>query len=169
MFQKKRLEKLSDNYETPECYFKQIIPFIQKDKMIWMPFYCSGRCKKIMEKLLKDNNLNNKVYHEKEDFFEKIKDTDFITNIQIIDNPPYSIKNKILKKVIEKDIPFMLLFPTNTIGLIFTQRIIKNKIQIIISPDYKGFIIDGKTTRAPPTTLIWICYKFNLDKDIIFL
>ena len=92
-------------------------------------------------------------------------------NIIIVSNPPYHNKNKMLKKLFDWDLPFILLMPIQTIAMVKTQRLLKNKnIQIIIPNIYKGFISkDGKQTKCPPFYICYICYNMNLERDIIYL
>ena len=39
-------EKDNDNYETDKEVWKRLEQYIPKDKIIWSPFYCSGKQKK---------------------------------------------------------------------------------------------------------------------------
>ena len=105
--------------------------------------------------------------HENKDFFSYFPER---KDLVVVSNPPYSQKNAVLKRLIEWDLPFIMLMSVTTLCYIKTQRIIKNKIQVIIPNIYKGFIDkDGKSTQCPPFYLCYVCYKMGLDKDIIYL
>ena len=124
----------------------------------------NGKIKKKWEKLGYD------CYHENEDFFysplPQPKD-----EIICVSNPAYSLRNKILRKLFQNDVPFIMLMPITTICYIKTQPILKDKgIQLIIPNIYKGFInLVGEETKCPPFYLCFICWKMELEKDIIYL
>tara|TARA_R100001594_G_scaffold134000_1_gene174920 strand:+ start:24 stop:518 length:495 start_codon:yes stop_codon:yes gene_type:complete len=152
----------NDDWETPIEYWKLLVPYIKKDKIIYDPFYMNGKAKEKWEE------LGYKCIHKEEDFFKA--DPPIEKNIIICSNPPYSKRNKVLQRLIEWEKPFIMLMPITTLCYIKTQRIIKDKIQIIIPNIYKGFINNkGQQTRSPPFYLCYICFKLNLEKDIIYI
>ncbi len=74
--------KVNDDWETPKYVWEQIIEYIPKDKQIWCPFYYKGN-------------------HTLKEFFDIIhNDEDFFENDRgdiVVDNPPFSIKKKIIQ------------------------------------------------------------------------
>ena len=152
----------NDDWETPIEYLKIITPFLNKDISIYDPFYFNGKIKEKWE------SLGYKCIHKNEDFYNINKPKE---NVIIVSNPPYHDKNKMLNRLFEWDLPFILLMSIQTMAFIKTQKILKDKnIQIIIPNIYKGFIDkDGKETKCPPFYMCFICYKINLEKDITFL
>ena len=153
----------NDDWETPAEYLKIITPFLNKENIIYDPFYFNGKIKEKWE------NLGYECIHKNENFYDV--DVPANKNIIIVSNPPYHNKNKMLKKLFDWDLPFILLMPIQTIAIVKTQRLLKNKnIQIIIPNIYKGFISkDGKQTKCPPFYICYICYNMNLERDIIYL
>jgi hypothetical protein len=153
----------NDEWETPIEYWQLLTPYIPKYKTIYDPFYMNGKAKSKWEKLGYD------CYHENEDFFFTDPPTDPET--VIVSNPPYSRRNAVLRRLMLWNVPFVLLMPITTLCYIKTQPILKGKnIQVIIPNIYKGFInLKGEQTKCPPFYLAFICYKMNLDKDILYL
>ena len=154
----------NDNWETPIEYLELITPFINDNAIIYDPFYMNGKIKQKWEK------LGYTCIHENKDFFFSLPpqtERDLIC----VSNPPYSLRNRVLRRLFEVGVPFIMLMPITTIAYIKTQPILKDKdIQIIIPNIYKGFInADGEETKCPPFYLCFICWKMNLEKDITYL
>lgn len=141
---------VNDYWATPLYAWKQIEEYIPTDKEIWCPFYYNGNHK------LKE--LRN-IIHNDEDFFENNRGD------IVIDNPPFSIKKKVIKRLIELEKPFILLLPVSTICYQYFPR--DKNIQLIIPPKRINFKADGTSSCSFDT--IYICYNINLNKDIIFL
>ena len=102
-----------DEWATSQRAWNALAKHLEKfkGKKIWAPFYYDGKVKT----RLKQAGFRGKVTHEKRDFFKLMNDSKFLANVDaIIDNPPYTgkgMKEKILTKLIAKDVPFCLLFP----------------------------------------------------------
>ena len=89
--------KINDDCETPLEVWENIKEYIPKDKKIWCPFYFKG-----VHKL---EELGFDIIHKDEDFFQN-NEGDII-----IDNPPFSIKKQVLKRLLEIEInSFIRLF-----------------------------------------------------------
>tara|TARA_R110002012_G_scaffold46417_3_gene122717 strand:- start:1864 stop:2355 length:492 start_codon:yes stop_codon:yes gene_type:complete len=148
-----------DNYNTPLKGWTDILQFINKDANIWCPFYNDG---KLLEHL---NSLHyNNVYHEEIDFFEYWKDDHIL-----IDNPPYSIKEEIIKRCYDKNISFALLLPLDTIERKYIYKY-KNNLQLVM-PTIRYNYTEGNGT--PPFKSVWFCWNMNQylnsNKDIVWL
>lgn len=141
-----------DNFITPIEVWKNIKQFIPNDKKIWCPFYYDG------VHTLRD--LGYDIIHENEDFFNNNKGD------IIIDNPPFSIKKKILEYCLKLDKPFILIMPSSTINYQYFRKF-KNKIQIIIPPKRYNFDKIKKSSATFDT--FYYCYKIGLEKDITWL
>lgn len=153
--------KESDNYITNELGWEQLIPFIPKDKKIWSPFYCDGSQKEIFKK----NGID--IIHEDKDFFEyEPEEWDII-----IDNPPFSIKKEVLKRVKSFGKPFILICPSMMISYKYFQEDFKDKIQIIIPQKRITFkqLNSEKKNYNPPFASFYFCYGCNLKKDLTFI
>jgi hypothetical protein len=101
----------SDEWYTPENAIYPILKHLKPNSKIWCPF---DKEESNFVKMLKKEGHDVKSTHidEGEDFFklEPMKNCDYI-----ISNPPYSVRNEILKRMFSFKIPFMLLMNTNGI------------------------------------------------------
>ena len=160
-FWKKKEGGHGDHYQTHIDYLKIIDKFIPKDIQVNDPFYGSGLVKTYWKE------LGRNIIHEDSDFFTE----DFSTTDYIISNPPFSKIADILTHLFIINKPFSLLIPLQKIAQVKIQRILKEKnIQVIISDCYKGFLTpEGEPTRCSSMYTCWLCYKMDLDKDLIFL
>ena len=151
--------KKDDAYMTPMSVFQSIKHLIPKDKIIFEGFYGNGNSGKYLKE------LGFKVESHDVDFFD---DQSFEYDI-IISNPPYSIKAKVFKKLYEIDKPFTMLIPVATMTKQYLKKYFKDQIQIVIPEKRIQFLKNGEQTNRCYFDTIWICYKMNFDKNIIFL
>ena len=153
------IDKSSDNYITNKEDWERIKQFIPKDKQIWAPFYCDGKQKEYFAEMGFD------IIHEDEDFFENNKGD------IIIDNPPFSKKKEILKRLKELDKPFILVCPSMLLSYKYFQEDFKDNIQIIIPHKRVNFrhLESTKKNYSPPFASFFFCYKMNLEKDLMFI
>lgn len=100
--------KKSDEVYTPENAILPLLKYINKSKTVWCPFDLEGQSKYI--DVFKKNGIKVIASHidSGQDFFEyePIEKYDYI-----ISNPPFSMKDKILKRLNELDKPFAMLLP----------------------------------------------------------
>jgi hypothetical protein len=149
----------NDDAETPEEIWKVILKYIKKDKILWLPFYCNGLAGKIVDK------LGYKNIHIKKDFF-----TYEPANYDLlIDNPPYSIKKKIIDRCYKLGKPFALLIPLETILYKYSlEKFQHDKDFQIIAIKKINFIRNGiQATGNNPMRFCWYCYKLNLPHRLI--
>ena len=148
-----------NNWNTPSGVWNKVIEFIPKDKTVWMPFYNDGYA----GEYLRGKGFN--IIHENVDFFESDKGD------IVIDNPPYKdknivkIKDKIMKRLIELDKPFMLLLPSTTIQTQYFDSLHNEHFQLLIPREkynFEKFV--GDKTKCPFYTL-WVCYKMGFERD----
>jgi hypothetical protein len=154
-------DKDSDNYITNKNEWERIKQFIPKDKVIWSPFYCDGKMKEYFKEMGFD------IIHEDKDFFSYTPEYDLV-----IDNPPFSKKKEVLKKLNELDKPFILICPSMLLSYKYFQEYFKDKnIQIIIPFKRINFkhLNSEKKNYSPPFASFYFCYKINLPKDITYI
>ncbi len=152
-------DKDSDNYITNKEDWEKIKQYIPKDKQIWSPFYCDGKQKEYFK------DMGFDIIHEDEDFFQNNKGD------IIIDNPPFSKKKEILKRLKDLDKPFILIAPSVLLGYKYFQDYFKDNLQIIVTYNrikFKHLNSDNKN-YTPPYASFFYCYKMNLEKDLIFI
>lgn len=153
-------EKESDNYITNKIAWEQIKEYIPKDKVIWSPFYCDGKQKEYFAEMGFD------IIHEDKDFFTYTPEYDIV-----IDNPPFSKKKEVLKKLKELDKPFILIAPSMMLSYKYFQDYFASNIQVIIPRTRITFknLNSDKKNYTPPFASFYFCYKMNLKRDIIWL
>ena len=152
-------DKDSDNYITNKEDWERIKQYIPKDKIIWSPFYCDGKQKEYFAEMGFD------IIHEDEDFFENNKGD------IIIDNPPFSKKKEILKRLKQLDKPFILICPSVLLVYKYFQDYFKNDLQLMIPYNRIKFkhLNSNNKNYTPPYASFYFCYKMNLPKDLIWL
>ena len=152
-------DKESDNYITNKIEWERIKEYIPTDKKIWSPFYCDGKQKEYFKEMGFD------IIHEDEDFFENNKGD------IIIDNPPFSKKKEIFKRLKEIDKPFILIIPSVMLCYKYFQEYFSDNLQIIIPKTRIKFKHINSTNKnyTPPYASFFFCYKMNLEKDLIFI
>lgn len=152
-------DKDSDNYITNEDDWIRIKDYIPKGKKIWSPFYCDGKQKEYFQKMGYD------IIHEDKDFFSYTPEYDIV-----IDNPPFSKKKEILKRLKELDKPFILIAPSMLLSYKYFQEDYKD-IQVLIPYKRINFkhLKSDKKNYSPPFASFYFCYKMNLEKDLIFI
>lgn len=143
--------KKFDDCITPISVWDSIKEYIPKDKEIWCPFYFNGT------HTLRD--LGFDIIHNDEDFFDNNRGD------IIVDNPPFSIKRKILERLNQLEKPFILIMPVSTICYQYFKDF--KDIQIIVPNKRINFAPDLKSSAS--FDCLFYCYKMNLPKDIIFL
>ena len=152
-------DKDTDNYITNKYDWERIKDYIPKDKIIWSPFYCDGKQKEYFE------DMGYNIIHQDKDFFSYTPEYDIV-----IDNPPFSKKKEILKKLKELDKPFILICPSMMLSYKYFQEDFKD-IQILIPYKRINFkhLNSDKKNYSPPFASFYFCYKMNLEKDLIFI
>lgn len=148
---------------TPEEAILPLIPYLKNFKLIWDCAYGGGRLAEHFNKY-GFNVIGNTNYNFLQNNSEKIGIFDVI-----ITNPPYSEKDKFLKKAFEIGKPFAFLLPLTTLEGIKRGKMFKdNKIQIIIPNRRINFEIPSGKKSAWFATA-WFCYKLNLPEDLMFV
>ena len=152
-----------DNYETPEHVWKLFFKFYTcREKRIWLPFYCKGKCASYLE-----IHYGQNYVHCNEDFFKWTPEFDVI-----VDNPPYSCKKEVFERCIALGKPFALYVPLDTMERGYIRKLMNGSdLQIIIPAKRTDFITDYEIGHSsPPHKTIWICWKMNIadGRQIIF-
>lgn len=106
-----KTDKASDEVYTPEIAVLPLLKYIDKSKTVWCPFDIGGQSKYI--EVFKKNGIKTIASHidTGQNFFEYEPDEEYD---YIISNPPFSIKDMILKRLDELNKPFAMLLPLPT-------------------------------------------------------
>lgn len=100
-------DKASDLVYTPSYAVYPIVSYINPQWTIWCPFDCEDS---EYVNILKDNG-NNVIYSDistGQNFFSYEPDVEYDC---IISNPPFSLKDKIIKRLYELQKPYAILLP----------------------------------------------------------
>lgn len=160
------VKKKLDDYNTPFYVWEILLNYLDLDKktIIYEPFYNDGLSKTYLEKLGYKN-----IIHNQENFFHNYEKYEYDI---IISNPPYSIKKNILKILYQINKPFCLIMPTAIISKLYLKNIFKHDIldiQYIIPNRRLQFQKNGNINKQTPFDTLFLCYKMNLERDIVYL
>lgn len=158
---------LSDEWYTPKNAVESILKYIPVGKIIWCPF---DKEESNFVKVLRENGYTVECSHIDN------KDGDFF-NYQplewdmIVSNPPYSIRNDILRRAFSFGKPFALLMNTN--GLFDSQV----RWDLFNQNDFSLFYLKGRVNymkeygkvekTSPPFQSAYITSKL-FDSKIVF-
>jgi len=154
----------NDEFYTPEIAVEMILPFIPKHMTrIWE---CTAIKESKIVKVLRENGYTVIPTHIKDGCdFLKFEPVDYDLNVT---NPPYSIKDRFLKRAFELGKPFMFLLPISTLEGVGRIRMFQNNhIQLII-PDRRFSFFPGRDFGHWFQTS-WFTWGLNLGKDMNFI
>tara|TARA_R110000868_G_scaffold108515_2_gene296135 strand:+ start:49 stop:573 length:525 start_codon:yes stop_codon:yes gene_type:complete len=164
--QKKEFSKRGtfDELYTPNEAVEMILPYIPNNvKTIWE---CTAIKESKIVKVLRDNGYNVITSHieDGEDFFDyEPQQYDLI-----ITNPPYSLKDKFLKRAYDLEKPFMFLLPLTALEGIKRGKMYNNNgIQLIIPNKRFNFKPEKNSSAWFQTS--WFTHKLNLECDLNFV
>lgn len=156
----------SDEVYTPEYAIKPILKHIPFEvSKIWCPF---DEKDSNFVKLLENAGYEVFASHIKngQDFFDYEPEEDYDA---IISNPPFSLKDKILKRLNELKKPYAMLLPLPTLQGQKRFEYLKN-CQALIFDKRINYYKNKETKeiqRGAAFASIYICKDF-LEKDLIF-
>lgn len=116
-----------DEVYTPFYAVEPLLKYISKDKTIWCPFDEEWSA---YYQMFKENGYNviRSSLVEGQDFFtyEPSEEYDII-----VSNPPFSKKDKILRRLSELEKPYAILLPVNSIQGKSRYEVFKEGIQLL--------------------------------------
>lgn len=97
----------ADKQYTPRTAVEPLVKYIKKDAVIWCPFDTD---KSEYVKVFRENGFKviNSSLTYGQDFFTYEPEEEYDV---IISNPPFSLKDKVLKRLYELDKPYAMLLP----------------------------------------------------------
>ena len=152
------VEFKDDDYETPSNILDSLTPYLEKDKIIYDPFYCNGT---VIEEWKK---LNYTCINEKKDAFDR----EHPNFDYLISNIPFSLKKKCVELAFKLDKPFMLLMPIDALGSKWIGKYF-DKFQFIIPNGRYNFLKNNELGKGSWFDTMWLCYGMNLKEKIIKL
>jgi type I restriction-modification system DNA methylase subunit len=157
-------DKASDEVFTPRYAVTPIVKYIKKDSVIWCPF---DEEDSEYVKVLRENGFKVIATHiiNGQNFFEYEPEEYDV----IISNPPFSIKDDILKRLDELKKPYAMLLPLPTLQGQKRFKYLKNTEALIF--DKRVNFFKDKTTKEIMKGIsfasIYICKDF-LPQKLIF-
>ena len=155
----------SDEWYTPESAVLPVLKYLKLKSKIWCPFDTD---ESNFVKVFLENDFDVVKTHIDNgfDFFKIEKECDYI-----ISNPPYSMRNDVLRRLFYFKKPFMMLMNTN--GL-FDSNI---RWELFKNHNFTLIYLKGRTSffqeygvkqaTSPPFQSAYICSGMS-DKQIIF-
>lgn len=157
-----KLHNFNEMYTPPEA-MQYIIPFLPKQWTYWEMCYWQWHMANELRK-----NWFTVVWHTDWNCFDCLPDCDCI-----ITNPPFNWNKKFIKRAIDLWEPFAFLVRLEHLWWVEAYNLFKDlDIQIIIPKKRINYItpkmIEGKKVWWSPFHSIWITYKLNLPKNILY-
>ncbi len=152
------VEFKDDDYETPDNILKDLIPFLENDKIIYDPFYCKGTVIKEWKK------LDFICINEKKDAFNR----EHPNFDYLISNIPFSLKKQCVELGFKLNKPFMFLMPIDALGSKWIKKYF-DRLQFIIPNGRYNFLKKGELGKGSWFDTMWVCYKMNLSDKILKL
>jgi hypothetical protein len=151
--------QVKDEYYTPAILVEIVLPYLKPNSTIWCPFDTQ---QSEFVKVLEANGhtvLSTHIWKGL-DFFEfQPHRFDYV-----ISNPPFSLKNQVIERLVGFGKPFALLLNLQCLNYIGIRKLVRdNKIQLLI-PD-KNVSYDGGSC---PFASLFYCYKMNLPSSMEF-
>lgn len=150
---------------TPFYGVKPILKYIPKEATVWCPFDEEWSA---YVQMIKNNG--NKVIRshisEGKDFFNYEPEEKYDC---IVSNPPFSIKDEILKRLYKLNKPFAMLLPLNSLQGRKRFELFKNGIQLLAFDSRMGFHNQNKMDKpveGTPFASAYFCRNF-LPRDLI--
>ncbi len=162
----------SDEYYTPKSAWEDIIPYLPKDKIYYEPFNNTSNPQSLKSKeYLIELGL---TLIDKEPYNEDTDDNNFFNDNgegwdTCITNPPFSIKQKVVKRLKDLNKSFILILPTATINTGYFKDLFRDGLQIIIPKKRINFNYYLDNKKSCCFDCIYMCYNMNLEKDLILL
>lgn len=149
----------NDELYTPEYAIKPLMKYLSKDIKIWE---CTDHGSSNITKILKNEGYEVISTH-KSDFDFLVDKPDFEFDV-IITNPPYSLKDKFIKKCYEYKKPFALLLPLTALEGVERGKLYrKNGLELIVFDKRIEFMSSQKKHNIWFNTS-WFCWKLLKDK-----
>lgn len=157
-------DKKNNEIFTPAYAVDPIIKYLPKDKIIWCPF---SEAWSMFYKRLKEEGFNvvRSSLSEGQDFFDYEPEYFDL----IVDNPPFSIKDKVLERLYSLNKPFAILLPLPSLQGEERYKYFKQGIQLLSFDkriSYHDRFHADKVVKGIPFATSYFCRDL-LPKDLI--
>ena len=154
----------NDECYTPHYAVNPLIKYISSQLTVWCPFDTINSAF-VNELFLNGNKVIYSHINNGKDFFKYEPPYYDI----IISNPPFSIKDAVIKRLYELNKPFAILLPIASIQGVTRYKYFKNGIQLLVFDQRIGFHTQEdliNTIEGSPFASAYFC-KDLLPNDLI--
>lgn len=155
--------KMDESY-TPFYAVEPILKYIPKNKIIWCPF--DKKWSAFVQSLRSNGNIV--ICTHIDDGYDFFNYEPYYYDI-IISNPPFSIKDAVIKRLYELNKPFLILLPLNSLQGKSRYKYFSNGIQLLAFDERIGFHNSNNmisTNESSPFASAYFC-KDILPNDLI--
>lgn len=160
-----KTDKASDEYFTPAEAVKPLLQFVPTDKILWCPF---DKPTSSYVRVFEEAGYRVLYSHIDEDknffFYESEEPYDLI-----VSNPPFSVKDDILRRLTELNKPYAMLLPLPTLQGQKRFDDLVNSEALVFDKRINFFTDEAQTQMAKGVAFasIYIC-KGVLPEKLIF-
>ena len=153
----------TDHYQTPMGVFDPVISYVPKHYRIWEP--ACGQGNLVNDFTSKGYDVIGTDILYGNDFFSyEPNEWDIL-----ITNPPFSIKDKWIKRCYDLDKPWILLLPLTALEGQFRQKLYREKgVNIMFFDKRINYINDNAKTGSPFASVI-LSWKVDIGGQFIFI
>ena len=142
----------SDQYNTPEWMWRDLViayPALVTTK-VWDPFFNDGQSTGLM----RSSGMKKVKAQTRDDFFKVF---DQHANHLIVANPPFSLKQRIIRKLVDTDRPFILLLPIAVMYVGYFKPVLK-QCKVIV-PHKQCVFGNARMKKTITVPSAFFCYK----------
>ena len=159
-----KMNKNDNEYYTQKQDWERILFCLEKykNKIIYEGFYGAGHTFNHFKEM-----GFNVIGKEGMDFFSKESEEYIKKSDILVSNPPFTIKYKIMKLLVEKNKPFILILPLSSINTHSFRKCFNdnmNEVSIFIPKGRMKFIKNGEVAKSPSFESCYVCWKIGEDK-----
>lgn len=156
----------SDIFQTPPHAVRYLTPFIPKEWKIWE---CACGQNQIVDTLRADGyDVHGTDISNGFDFLDPFSSVGIAFDC-ILTNPPYSIKDKFLRRCYDLGKPFALLLPITALGE--QERVAmyrQHGIQLVLPPERINYGTPSGEGEGAWFYSAWFCWGLDLPAQISF-
>ena len=155
-----------DDFQTPPYALKPLLPYLDKDWVIWEPACGHGYLVDELERL-EFLVLASDLHAEPSvDFLTRYVDYDCV-----ITNPPYSLKQQFLERCYENGRPFALLLPLTTFETGKRQALFREHgVEVIFFDKRINFETPNKVEKSSAWfATAWFTWGLNIGQAMSFV
>ena len=145
-----------DCYSTSIASWTECLKIVPKNLRIWLPFYMNGDSGRIVRGL-GYNVIESPSMDMGGDFYKYEPDPDSYDII--VDNPPFSKKDKLLARLHEINKPFIIFYPFESLLQIGVRKMDRiYKYSLLMADKYFTFNKGGKEVKNLKNIVLY-CYN----------